>query len=236
MMSKCSVFSNFLLSEAIGRLLTAPPVLTNWGIVRWTSAWIVEWRDVRCLLYILEFAFFKTVHKCKSRCIANGWYTWVVERVVPMRQGAKIHDHCIAGSRPLLTQGINPARHRWRQEGEKELKEIIGRLRKGKEEEKGEELGRGRMPPKDEWSVGPKLTLTHCQRGRLTYNWYQLYCTTLWHLRIQRGPVLYRSQCSSINMQQKPWQGANKMRSAGPARCSPPPKKTWWWPYHLRDP
>ena len=176
MMSKCSVFSNFLLSEAIGRLLTAPPVLTNWGIVRWTSAWIVEWRDVRCLLYILEFAFFKTVHKCKSRCIANGWYTWVVERVVPMRQGAKIHDHCIAGSRPLLTQGINPARHRWRQEGEKELKEIIGRLRKGKEEEKGEELGRGRMPPEDEWSVGPKLTLTHCQRARLTYNWYQL-CT-----------------------------------------------------------
>ena len=35
---------------------------------------------------------------------------------------------------------------------------------------KGEELGRGRMPPEDEWSVGPKLTLTHCQRGRLTYN------------------------------------------------------------------
>ena len=29
MMSKCSVFSNFLLSEAIGRLLTALPVLLH---------------------------------------------------------------------------------------------------------------------------------------------------------------------------------------------------------------
>ena len=77
--------------------------------------------------------------------------------------------------RPLLTRGINLARQGWRQEGEKGLKEIIGRFGKGKKEE-GEELGRGRMPPEDEWSVGPKLTLTHCQRARLTYNWYQL-CT-----------------------------------------------------------
>ena len=44
--------------------------------------------------------------------------------------------------RPLLTRGINLARQGWRQEGEKGLKEIIGRFGKGKKEE-GEELGRG---------------------------------------------------------------------------------------------